>query len=168
MDFIIEKKDKLYYIKENGRLVFTSDYCYEEKLLSLYLRNLYGDEALSMFQIKKWYSTIYPSRALDFTIYEQDIKMGELHSFKGGFEFIYQGVAYRFYSGMVDGVRVVKCFDRDKICATMVFDNEIKLSFSNSTLGSLLSILAILLHGFIKCEHFSQELFISKCTNLNM
>lgn len=164
MEFIIEKKDSIYSIKEDGRTIFTCDHSYDDKLLSLYLRNIYGDEALSVFQIKKWYSTIQPGRALDFTIYEQDAKMGELHGIKGAFEFAFQGVTYRFYSGLENGVRIVKCFDREKCCGIMELGETCKVSFYNSTLGSLMSILTVLLDGYIKHEHFSQDLYLSKCS----
>ena len=54
MEFHIQKQEQKYLIKEDGRIVFYGDYEIEEKLISLYLRNIYGDEAIGLYQVKKW------------------------------------------------------------------------------------------------------------------
>lgn len=162
MEFTIEKVEKGYVVKEEGRIIFSSDYEIDEKLISLYLRNIYGDEAVGIYQIKKWYTPLKPALALDFTIYEGDVKMGELHKIKGGFAFDYQGVSYRFYSGIFASKRRVICFDRTHQVAEMVLDEISTLHFTNSTLGALMSVLCILLKEFTPPERFSQDIFLSK------
>lgn len=162
MEFTIEKQDGGYVIKEEGRVVFTCDYEVEEKLFSLYLRNIYGNEAVGVYQIKKWYTPFRPSLALDFTIYEGDVKMGELHKIKGGFTFDYQGVTYRFYGGVHASKKTVICFDREEQCAEMVYGDVSRVTFENSTLGATMAILCILLEHFNLIDHFSQDQFLEK------
>lgn len=162
MEFIIEKSESGYIMKEDDRVIFTCDCSYDEKLLSVYLRNVYGDEALAVYQIKKWYSTVVPSITNDFTIYEGDNKMGELHKTKGGFEFAYQGVLYRFYGGEFESVKKVICFDRTHQCAEMMLEEPSIVRFSNSTLGALMALLCVVLKECSLTDQFSQEMFLEK------
>lgn len=162
MQFTIEKIEQTYIIKEAGRTIFTSDYHYDDKLLSLYLRNIYGDEALALYEIKKWHSVVRTSIAQDFTIYEGDVKMGELHKIKGGYEFDFQGVRYHFYGGVMGANKKVICFDRNEQCAEMTFNQTLSVRFTNSTLGALMSLFCVLLHEFSLIDRCSQDVFLEK------
>lgn len=162
MEFTIAKKEQGYEVLEEGRVIFTCDYEYEERLLSVHLRNIYGDEAISIYQIKKWYSPLKPKLAVDFTIYEGEVKMGELHKTKGFFTFDFQGVSYSFFGGVHASKHKIICFDRDHMCAQMELGKPSTLRFENSTLGAMMSILCVLLEEFQLLEHFSQDLFLQR------
>lgn len=163
MEFTMIKDGEQYVIKEDTRVVFTCDYTLEDRLLSIYLRNIYGDEAIGVYQIKKWYTRFRPALALDFTIYEGEVKMGELHKIKGGFTFDYQGVTYRLYGGVWTSKKIVLCFDREMLCTTMVYDEATStIRFHNTTLGATMAILCVLFKDFHLMDHFSQDSFLRK------
>lgn len=166
MEFTIKKVQEHYDICEGKNTVFTIDYVNENKLLSLYLRNMYGDEVLGFYQIKKWYSGVRASRTCDFTLYEKDVKLGELHPIKDGFELIYHDVLYRFYCGDHAGKRTLAVYDREEQVANMVMGEETVLCFQGGSFSAMLALSCILMKDFLPQEKFTQAGFMKKYTGI--
>lgn len=157
MEFTMQKVIDEYYIMENDRHVFTVSYEKENGLLSIYLKNMFGDEILGLYQVRKWYSRVHS--CMNFMIYENDQQIGELKKNKDGFELVYHDVYYRFYCGQHAGDRMVICFDRNHQIAEFTFDEITKIKFCNTTLQGLLSLLCMTMKVFIDQEHFSEKAF---------
>lgn len=163
MEFHIQKQEQKYLIKEDGRIVFYGDYEIEEKLISLYLRNIYGDEAIGLYQVKKWYTGIFPKLSQSYTIYEQENKLGELQNASKGIRLMeYQGITYRFYGGVHGSSYEMLCYERNRLCAKMLFDDEVTVEFYNSSMGALFAALAVLCKEFRLYEGLSQTAFMEK------
>ena len=158
MEFTMRKDIDEYSIEEQGRCVFRSSYEKEGGLLSIYLKNMYGDDIMGFYQLRKWYSRFRP--CMDFTVYEGDEQIGELKKSRDGYELIYHDVYYRFYCGMHAGRRVVICFDRAQQIAEFVLDDISTLRFKSTTQQALLSLLCVLMKAFLDQEQFSQEAFL--------
>lgn len=159
MIFTMSKEEDHYVVKENGRHVFSIAYKSEDKLLSITLKNMYGDEIFGVYQIKKWYSSIKPEIMNDFTIYEREEKLGEIHKKKDCFEILYHDVFYRLYSGNHAAKRTGICFDRKEQIAEFIIDEESTVKFKNASLGVLFCFLMVLMKEFLPQEKFSQEAF---------
>ncbi len=157
MEFTMQKVIDEYYIMEKDRHVFTVSYEKEDGLLSIYLKNMFDDEILGLYQVKKWYSRMHS--CMNFMIYEKDRQIGELIKNKDGFELVYHDIYYRFYCGQHAGNRMVICFDRDHQIAEFTFDEISRIRFYNTTLQGLFSLLCVAMKAFIAQEHFSESAF---------
>ncbi|MEG0328912.1 MAG: hypothetical protein RSC10_09960 [Longicatena sp.] len=162
MKFEMSKVENQYLIKEENRTVFHVDSEIDGKLLSLYVKNLYEDEILACYQIKKWYNIVKANLATDFTIYEGDNKLGELHSIKDGYQMVYHEVLYRFYCGEHLNKRTLLVFDRDIQIAEIILDEISTLRFSNGALASLFVAMSVLVKDYLPTKAFSQAGFDKK------
>ena len=156
MEFTMRKDIDEYRIEEQGRCVFHASYEKEDGLLSVYLKNMFGDDIMGFYQIRKWYSKFHP--CMNFTVYEGDQQIGELKKSRDGYELLYHDVYYRFYCGMHAGKRVVICFDHQ--IAEFVLDEVSVVRFKSTTQQALLSLLCVLMKAFLDQEQFSQEAFL--------
>lgn len=163
MEFTIVKRETKYQILENSKLIFTADFTYENKLLCVYLRNLYGDEVFGCYQIKKWYNYVKTDIALSFTIYHENEKLGELHKHNNGFELNFHGLRYRYFGGSHAGIHTIICFDRDLQIGEIQYLNEkATIRFTHESLGALHAMMAVLFFDFIKAKSFKRFGFINK------
>lgn len=156
------KKDEQSIILENKRSIYSIVLEQEEKLFSIYLKNIYEDEVLSFYQIKRWFNIVQPTRCEDFTIFEKDDKAGELHKAKDFFEIDYQGVYYRFFGGYHLQKRTIICFDREQQVAEFIFGEEPCVKFKNSCFNSLFGMLLYIFNEIIKEDKFSSEAFLKQ------
>ena len=60
MEFTMRKDIDEYRIEEQERCVFRASYEKEDGLLSVYLKNMFGDDIMGFYQIRKWYSKFHP------------------------------------------------------------------------------------------------------------
>lgn len=159
MLFTMRKEENHYVIKENGRHVFSVTFRKDDKLLTIILKNMYDDEIFGVYQVKKWYSSFKPEIMHDFTIYEHEEKLGEIHKKKNCFEILYHDVFYRLYSGSHMAKRTAICFDRNEQIAEFIIDEESTVKFKNASLGVLFSFFMVLMKEFLPQDKFSQEAF---------
>ena len=82
MELVLCKENGQTIIQENGHAIYTIEEEKEQGLLCVYLKNMYGEEVLGMYQIQKWYTRFIRKHTEDFTIYAKDDKQGEMHGFK--------------------------------------------------------------------------------------
>lgn len=162
----LEKKDDQSIVLENKRVIYSIALKKEEKLFSIYLKNIYDDEVLSFYQIKRWFNLVQPLRCEDFTVFENDDKVGELHNIRDCFEIEYQGVFYRFFGGYHLQKRTIICFDREQQVAEFVFDEVPTVKFKNSCFNSLFGMLLFIFDEIIKEDKFSNEAFVKHYTGV--
>lgn len=160
MVFTMVKDQDEYIVKEKERTIFKVTFRNEGKLLEATLHNAYGDDVISAFQIKRWYSGIRPQICNDLNLYEGDEKLGELHKKREYIEIKYHDVFYRLYSGMHAGKRTLICFDRSKQIAEFVLEDTCTLRFTNGTLGALFSLVMAFIKEALPQDKFSQEAFL--------
>lgn len=160
MQLSLVKENGEIYIKENNHAIYKIEEEKEQGLLCVYLKNMYGDEVLGMYQIQKWYSRFLQKRLEDFTIYEKDDKLGELHTFKDGYEVEWQSVYYRFFGGYHATKRTILCFDREQQYAEFVCDNMPMVKFRNTTLNALFALLLYMFDRHLSQDKFAEEAYL--------
>lgn len=160
MRFTMIKVNDHYVVRENERQVFTIEYKKEHKLLTIMLKNMYGDEIFGIYQVKKWYNSIMPEMLSAFAIYEHDEKLGAIYKKHECFEILYHDVVYRLYSGKHSAKRTAICFDRHEQIAEFIIDEESSVKFKNGSLGVLYSFLMVLMKEFVPQEKFSETAFL--------
>lgn len=160
MIFTMVKEQDAYVVSENGHTVFSINFKNEGKLLEATLQNQYGNDIISVYQIKRWYSTIRPELRNDFNLYEGEEKLGELHKKHDYFEITYHDVFYRIYCGSHAGNRTAICFDRDKQIAEFILEETSTAKFTNGSLGALFALIMALMKEVLPQEKFSQEAFL--------
>lgn len=160
MKFTLCKENEQYNVREEGRLVYAIDVDKKDSLISVGLKNMYGDDVLHVYQIKKWYHFLKLKKVNDFTIYEGDDKVGELHKQKDGFVMELHEVNYYFYGGVHATKKSVIVFDREVQVAQFTFEeDETSVVFTNGIFGSYYSLLMYLWKEVIKVEEFNEEAF---------
>ena len=158
MKFTLCKDDACFRIEEDGRLIYTIQKDLSDKLVSVALKNSYGDDILHGYQIKKWYHFLMPNRH-EFTLYEGDEKIGELHKNKDGFTLELYGVNYYVYGGKHTAKQTVIVFDRGVQVAEFCIDEEISVTFTNGAFGSMYAFMMYLFTEVIKADEFADEAF---------
>lgn len=159
MLFTLNQQDNNAVIEENGHLIYTVEKDTKDKLMSIALKNSYGDEILHFYQIKKWYQLIPALMTNEFMIYEHDEKIGELRKGKKGFDLILHGVCYHMYGGTHATKRSVIVFDRETQVAEFTLGDPCNVSFTNGVFGSLYALLMYLFQTVIKESEFPEEAF---------
>ena len=147
------------YIKEDNRFIYQIEEEKEQGLLTIHLNNMYGEEIVSVYQVSKL-STMLNKKKNDFTIYDHDLKLGELHKVDGSYEIQYHGIYYRFFGGLHLTKRHIICFDQEQQIAEFIFDQECVVRFRNITLNPICSLLLYVFDRYIPAEKFSKKEYL--------
>lgn len=160
MKFTLRKDNEHTVIEEDGRLVYTIEQDQKDALISIALKNMYGDDVLHFYQIKKWYHLLKIKKINDFTIYEGDEKIGELHKHKDAYVMELHGVLYYVYGGLHAAKKTVIIFDREvQVAQFTLEEDETDVVFTNGIFGSFYALLTYLFKDIIKLDEFSEEAF---------
>lgn len=157
MEFTVSKDIDTYKITENKRMVFHVTYVKEHGMVSMYLKNMYDDTVMGIYEIHKWYSRLHSF--MEFALYEGDELVGELKKTRKGYELVYHDMYYQFYCGIHAGKRMVICFDHDEQIGEFTFDDISRIKFKQTSLQGVWTLVAVLMKAFIDEEHFSPEAF---------
>lgn len=159
---LVEKEDG-YKILEEGREIYSIREEKEDDLLSIYLVNLYGDDTFGFFQIgRTFFDKLRRKSTMDFTLYDKDTKLGELHKNKEGYDLSYGDAMYRFFGGKHMQKYKILCIDRDEQIADFTFDGGSNVVFQNESSNALFALLLYMFHMYIKEEFFVQEAFVKQ------
>ena len=159
---LIEKEDG-YKILEEGREIYSIREEKEGELLSIYLVNLYGNDTFGFYQIERSFmDKLRQKSMLDFTLYDKDTKLGELHKNKEGYDLSYGDAMYRFFGGKHMQKYKILCIDREEQIAEFTFDDTSSVLFQNESSNALFALLLYMFHMHIKEEMFVQEAFVKQ------
>lgn len=148
---ILEEDHEIFQIYKN----------FDDKLLKVTLCNSYGSESLQFYQIKKWYSKLKPDFKHEFTIYEDEQKIGKLVKSRGCYFLFMHGVKYSIYAGTVSMKREMICFDRDLEIADFNF-NEDMMNISRNYQSAIFSSIYYIFKEIVNPKSFSQDLFLRR------
>ena len=169
MLFTLVKQDDTYQVQENGHLIYTIVQEKEGNLTNILLKNPYGDEVLSFYQIKKWYQVLPILQTHEFTMYEQDEKIGEFRKSKNGFDMIYHDVTYHIYGGTHAAKRSAIIFDRQMQVAEFTIDQDsCTVNFSNGVFGSIYALCMYLFMEIIIENEFEVEAYLDHYQGMYM
>ncbi len=145
--FIIEDQRKIYqFMIEN-----------EQGLLSIYMNNMYGEEAISMHEIEHKRTNLFKKNKQGFTIYDHDTKLGELYVTKYGYEMKLLGIYYRFYGGSHLAHKHIICIDKEKVVCDYAFMQELTAKFRNTNLNAVFSMLLYMFNTHLSFDKFDEK-----------
>ncbi|WP_416327241.1 hypothetical protein [[Eubacterium] hominis] len=159
MLFTLKKEEQGFVIEESGHAIYRIAQDTTDKLLSFALKNPYGDEVMNFYQIKKWYQILPVLQTHEFSIYENDVKIGKLEKTKKGFDLILHDVPYHMYGGTHHAMRTVIVFDRETQVAEFTLGEQSSVAFTNGVFGSTYAMLLFLFQEIIKETEFMAEAF---------
>ncbi len=169
MLFTLVKQDDRYQVQENGHLIYTIVQEKEGNLINILLKNPYEDVVLSFYQIKKWYHILPVLKSHEFTMYEQEEKIGELRKSKNGFDMIYHDVTYHIYGGRHAAKRSVIIFDRQmQVAEFTIEENSCTVNFSNGVFGSIYALCMYLFMEIMKENEFEEEAYLDHYQGMYM
>lgn len=162
MRLSIVKKEDGFAIIEEGRIIYYIREEKEQELLSISLLNMYKDETLGLFQIQPtWIDRLKKKKAIEFTLYDKEVKLGELHKNKNGYELTYGDAIYRFFGGMHIHDFQILCFDRLHQIAEFAFhEEEGSVRFHNESANALFALLLYVFQQHIDPSCFLPEAFV--------
>lgn len=169
MLFTLVKQSDSCQVLENDHLIYTIEQEKEGNLINILLKNPYGDEVLSFYQIKKWYQILPMLQTHEFTMYEQNEKIGEIRKSKHGFDMIYHDVTYHIYGGTHAAKRSMIIFDRQIQVAEFTLEEQCcTVNFSNGVFGSIYAICMYLFMEIIKESEFEEEAYLDHYQGMYM
>ncbi len=160
MELVLCKENGQTIIQENGHAMYTIEEEKEQGLLCVYLKNMYGEEVLGMYQIQKWYTRFIRKHTEDFTIYAKDDKQGEMHGFKEGYEVAWKDVFYRFYGGYHATKKTILCIDKEMQLAEFTMDAKPTVRLRNTSLNAIFALLLYMFDAHLAFDKFEEEAYL--------
>lgn len=160
MYLTIDNDGHHYTVKEGKRIIYTIVCTKEDHLASIVVKNIYGEDVMGAYQIKRWFSKIRPHAIHDFTLYINDDKIGELHKCNTGYEATYHDTYYHFIGGEHLGKQCVLCFDKHHQEAEMFIGNNGSLRFRNTAMNAFFSLMNVVIREYIDGKCFPQQAFL--------
>lgn len=159
MKVTLRYENSIPFIIEDNRKIYNFKIEKEQKLLSIYMNNMYGEEAISMHEIEHTKSSFFKKNKKGFTIYDHDTKLGELFVSKYGYEMKLFDVYYCFYGGYHLANKHILCFDKERVVCDYSYAEESVARFSNTNLNMIFSMLLYMFNTYLPFNNFNEEAY---------
>ena len=160
MKISLVKEDDTIYALEDERKIYCFEESKEQRLITVVLKNMYGEEVRAMYQIQRSPLKYFSKKHKGYTFYDHDDKLGELHYTKEGFEIKFHDIYYRFYGGLHANKKTVLCFDRDVEIAEFTLGEQPYVKFRNTNLNAGFTILLYLFNYLLPFEQFDEKVYL--------